>query len=523
MPSPIVNEGASLLALDRPQPVPLDFLIGGDPAATIISLDERVFRRGELIELVLAARRAWASLRLAPGDVVAWVGQTTIEAIVAELAVSSLDLVWAPLGSRLTVFELVERLHRLSPGAVLYDARSGDRAIEMTARTLEAIETHGQDLIAIGCGPQAEGLAFSSFIEIGTALRGDPPVCRHRHLNRIQFTSGTESTPKAVGLSSAALMGNARSMAASMRLTEEDRFFSPLPLDHAAGYCTLLTTLGSGGLCMLQRYFDAEAAIAQMKRLSCTALRGVDATYADLVDASGSNPPRIRSGILSTTNREIRGRITDAFGFDEGVQVYGMTESSGPATLSRSDESFEERLETHGAPVATMEIRIDGSQHEGQGEIFLRGQRMMLGYLGDTAATARSCEGGWFATGDRGELVEGRLRYLGRIKDVIRVGGENVACAEIESVLAAFPGVRQAAAFPLPHERLGDVVGAAIVTSDPSFDVDGLRAHTAGRLARFKVPREFHVVDHLPLTAAGKVRRRDLTRAFTARSNEEKT
>jgi acyl-CoA synthetase (AMP-forming)/AMP-acid ligase II len=498
-------------------PVPLDLLLERDGTALALVLDERSYATADLVRRVHALRRAFASLALPPGSVVSWIGLTSVEAVTCELAVTSLGLIWAPLGARLTARELTERFQRLAPRVVLHDAVEGGRS-QIAERTAEALDAYGFDGLDVGIGAPGRGLSFDALLDIGRALTRDPAIVRDASINRIQFTSGTESVPKAVALSSVALMANARTMAAAMRLGHDDRFFNPLPLDHAAGYCTLLTMLGAGGASVMQPYFEAAEALELMRAHRCTAFRGVDAVYLDLARLAGDDPPRVRTGVLSTTNASVRRRVEAAFGFEDGIQLYGMTESSGPAVISRAGEPVDLRLGTHGAPVEGMEVRISEPDERGVGEIQLRGERMMVGYLGDPAATAKACAGGWFSTGDLGQFSEGRLRYLGRTKELIKVGGENVSCAEIEAVLIDCPGVEQVAAFPVPDERLGEVVGAAVVGAD----LERVRAHAEAHLARFKRPRELVLVDELPRTSAGKVRRRDLAQ-LVERSDAART
>lgn len=490
--------------------IPYDFLEYGEGDSIALVLDEREYTRAELRARVLAVRRGLASLVLRPGAIISWIGLTSIEAIVCELAVTSMDLVWSPLGARLTPRELGERFAQLQPAVVLHDTPSGGRS-RIGERVAEALDSCGFSGLEVLIGPTDSGFTFSSLLDIGDAIRRDPAFVRDRAVNRIQFTSGTSASPKAVGLSSEALMANAQTMAAAMRLGVEDCFFNPLPLDHAAGYATLLTMLFAGGSSVMQPFFEPARALELMRAHKCTAFRGVDAVYLDLVRLAGGAPPRLRTGILSTTNPSVRRRVQEAFGLEEAIQLYGMSESSGPATIGLIGESAEERFETHGRPVDGTEVWIASPDAEGIGEIHLRGSRLMTGYVGNPAATAAACFGGWFATGDRGQLVGEHLRYLGRIKDLIKVGGENVACAEVEAVLIDCPGVADAAAFPIPDERLGEVVGVAVVPSDvEQLTPEVVQAHMAEHLARFKQPHRVLILDELPRTSSGKLKRRDL-------------
>lgn len=500
------------------RPVPLDLLAAGERDATAIVLNGETTSYGELSAKVAAARRGLVSLGLRPGAVVAWAGLTSIEAIACELAVTSTGLTWAPLGARLTAAELVDRISRLAPSAFLYDVRTTGRGA-VAERVIEALDTAGAETLEIGIGGPGRGIAFDSLVDIGLGMTRDPEVVRHDGPDRVQFTSGTSSAPKAAALTTLAMMRNAASMAEAMRLTGDDAFYNPLPLDHAAGYCTLLTMFRVGGTSVMSTYFDADEAVALMRSHSCTAFRGVDATYMDMVAAAGDDPPWIRTGVISTANPTVRERVLEVFGFEDGVQLYGMTECSGPATMTDAGDPDAIRLETHGKPVEGMQARIHQPNADGVGEIQLRGDRLMVGYLEDPGAMAETFAGGWLATGDLGTMVDGQLTYLGRRKEIIRVGGENVSCAEIESVLLQCPGVASAAAFPLPDERLGEVVGAAIVPEASGLDIGRIEAELSRRMARFKLPREIHTVSELPQTGSGKIRRRDLSERYGGTTN----
>jgi fatty-acyl-CoA synthase len=206
--------------------------------------------------------------------------------------------------------------------------------------------------------------------------------------------------------------------------------------------------------------------------------------------------------------------------------TFGMTETCGSALLTAPlSDPVEVRRRTVGRPLAGTGVRVVGPDGEvvargTPGELLLRGERLTRGYHDDPAATAAAIDpDGWLHTGDLAAMdPDGRLRIVGRLKDMIKTGGENVTPEEVEDVVAAHPAVARAAVVGAPDERWGElVVGFVVPAPGATVDPDELTAHCRERLSPFKVPRRWHLLDELPLTASSKVQRAELRKIAAAR------
>jgi len=201
-------------------------------------------------------------------------------------------------------------------------------------------------------------------------------------------------------------------------------------------------------------------------------------------------------------------RMQSELDFDIVLTAYGLTEASGFGTMCRTDDDPVTVATTCGRPIAGFELRIDSPDDGEAGEVLLRGENVMLGYLDDPAATAAAIDAdGWLHTGDIGTVdAAGNLTITDRLKDMYICGGFNVYPAEVEQVLARLPGVADAAVIGVPDERLGEV-GRAFVVARPGADLDDTTviSHTRKHLANFKIPRTVVFLAELPRNAAGKV------------------
>lgn len=505
--------------------IPLDVVreqAAANGAKLALAIDGEETTYAELAHRASCVARGLIGSEVGPGSVIAAVCGTSREFVVMDLAVNSLGMIWAPLNTRLTEHELAYQLQRINPRAVLYDPMIGARNLEeRLLQALSMVADQGKAPMLIATEKQPGKFSVDDLYAIGGISARTYRFPSPKGYERIQFTSGTTSKPKAVALSLNAFMNNAEAMAEAMKLTPEDSFFSPLPLNHSAGYCTLLAMFRAGGTFVSQRKFDAKSAFQSILAYRCTALRGVDAIYSDLIEEARiqGRCPAIRTGVLSSGNEVIKRRLLSTFGMPEAITIYGMTETSGPATITNDSDTIEQRLNHHGTPMKGMEISIAAASAKGDayGEILVRGSQMMVGYLGNHQELAQHITDGWFHTGDLGVIRDGKLLYLGRKKEMIRVGGENVSCLEVEEVLIGHPAVKQAGVFPLPDDRLGEVVAVAVVLR-PGYraDAEALIQYSRERLASFKIPRAVYVVDALPLTESGKLQRHILKNKVAA-------
>ncbi len=339
----------------------------------------------------------------------------------------------------------------------------------------------------------------------------------------LMFTSGTTGVPKGVMSAHRQTLGVAQVWARGAGLGPADRYAIVNPFFHGFGYkAGVIAALTAGTAIHPVITFDAEELMAQIERERITVLPGAPTIFITLI-----NHPRLREFDLTSLRFAIAGsssvpetlfvEMLDVLGIDQVAQAYGLTECM-VATQSRPHEDPRHVAETTGPAVPGIEVRVVDDEGRDtptgtDGEIWLRGANVMLGYFEDPDATAAAIDpDGWLHTGDVGRLDEhGCLKITDRIKDLIIVGGFNVYPAEVENVLAAHPDVVEAAVIGVDDERMGSVAHAVLRLRDGvTLDDAAMVAYCRERLANFKVPRSFAVVEDFPRNASGKILKREL-------------
>ncbi|MEA2297167.1 MAG: o-succinylbenzoate---CoA ligase [Solirubrobacteraceae bacterium] len=304
------------------------------------------------------------------------------------------------------------------------------------------------------------------------------------------LTSGTTGPPREVVLTYGNLLWSALGSATAIGLDPAERWLCTLPAAHVGGLSILVRSAIYATTAVVHPGFDAPTVLAALMDGAITVVSLVPTTLARLLDAGLRDPPCLRCALIggaplapALAERALAAGVPVS-------QTYGLTEACSQVTTQRPGDGRPDA----GPPLFCTRVRIQA------GEIQV---------AGPTLATAA---GEWLATGDLGELVDGRLRITGRRADTILSGGENIAPTEIEAVLGEHPQVAEAAALGVPDREWGEAVWALVVVraETPSLDPDELRRHCRGRLAAFKVPKEFVFVASLPRTRSGKLVRGEL-------------
>jgi len=366
-------------------------------------------------------------------------------------------------------------------------------------------------------------LSFHDLAKLGA---GNPQEAFKRAVSKvgsedlamIQFTSGTTAMPKGAMLFQVAMLRGAQCGCQALKLTAADRFFSPQPFFHVGGSIqVMLTPIVSGCTMVVQPYFDAGEALELMERHRCNVLMGHQPHYIEYLNHPDLKQRKLvlEKGMIFAS-AEVNRRVYEEMGIKKLISPYGLTETHIGGTACEMDDPLELRMTTVGRPMPGVEIGI--RQPEGKhflpagepGEVCFKGWCITKGYFDDPEKTAEAIdEDGWFRTGDVGVIgSDGCVRLIGRIKDMIRVGGENVAAADVEAALLRHDAVKQAVAVGMADDRLAEVV-AVFVELKPGQRVteaeivDYCRRH----LASFKVPRRVQFVDDWPMTGAGKIQR----------------
>ena len=338
----------------------------------------------------------------------------------------------------------------------------------------------------------------------------------------IQFTSGTTGAPKAATLSHRGLLNNAWFTGEIMGTSHQDAICVPLPLYHIFGMLTgnLLAMLRGAKIVHPGDAFDADAVLSAVEEEHCTSLYGVPTMFLSELASLETRPRNLstlRTGIIAgaVVPMELLRRVMSEMNMTGVVNGYGMTETSSAIMVTSPTDTPERRVSSVGRVVPHVEARIVDANGltvpVGQtGEILARGYSAMLGYWGDPETTAKVIDPeGWVRTGDIGMFDKnGYGKIVGRIKEMVIRGGENISCGEIEDFLLLHHAVESAQVVGVPDEKYGEELCACIkLKRNAGASGDELREFCRGKIAHFKVPRYVRFVDEFPLTASGKVQK----------------
>jgi fatty-acyl-CoA synthase len=338
----------------------------------------------------------------------------------------------------------------------------------------------------------------------------------------IQFTSGTTGLPKGATLTHRNIVNNAANVTAAMRFSPADRLCIPVPLYHCFGM--VMGTLGcvAQGAAMVfpGEGFDPAATLAAVHQERCTALYGVPTMFGAMLDHpdfAAFDLASLRTGIMAGAPCPIAvmQRVVDRMHMREVTIAYGMTETSPVSFQSHTDDPLDKRVTTVGRIHPHLEVKLVGPDgatvpRGAVGELCTRGYSVMQGYWDEPERTAEAIDaGGWMHTGDLATLDEGGYcNIVGRVKDMLIRGGENVYPREVEEVLYQHPAVAVAQVFGIPDPKYGEEVCAWIVTKPgAAVGAEELVAFCRDRLAHFKVPRMVRFRDSLPMTVTGKAQK----------------
>ena len=335
----------------------------------------------------------------------------------------------------------------------------------------------------------------------------------------IQFTSGTTGSPKGATLTHFNIVNNARYAAKAMALFAEDRLCIPVPLYHCFGMVlgVLTCTAVGAGMVFPGEGFDAEATLAAVARYKCTALHGVPTMFiAQLEHPNFANydTSTLRTGIMAGAPCPIdtMRAVIDRMHMREVTIGYGMTETSPLSFQSRTDDPIDRRVSTVGRILPHVEVKIVDANGKvarlGElGELCTRGYGVMRGYWDDPERSAEALDAaGWMHSGDLATIDEhGYCTIVGRLKDMLIRGGENIYPREIEEFLLRHPKVQSAQVFGVPDHRLGEEVCAFIVLKpNQSATAEEIQSFCRSQISHHKVPRYIRFVPEFPMTATGK-------------------
>ncbi len=422
--------------------------------------------------------------------------------------------------------ELAPELAASEPGH-LHSARLPDLRIVIRLGTERSAGMFNFDDIAAKAGPGE----FEVLKTIGAELDFDAPI-------NIQFTSGTTGSPKAATLTHHNIVNNASMSASIMKFTERDRLCMPVPMYHCFGMVlgTLLCTSSGAAIILPAAGFEADACLRAIEAERCTAVHGVPTMFIAMLDEPGfadRDTTSLRTGIMAGAPCpiELMHRVIDEMHLGEITIGYGMTETGPLSTQTLPGDPIELRVGTVGRPLPNTEIKIiDESGRivpRGEpGELCTRGYNVMRGYWGDPERTARDIDDArWIRTGDVATMDENNyVRIVGRSKDMLIRGGENIYPREIEEFLYTHPKVEQAEVVGVPDPKFGEEVAAWIkLREGQTANEAEIREYCKGRLAHFKIPKYIRFVDEYPMTVTGKVQKYLIRESMAEELEQKKT
>ena len=520
-----------------------------DETPTLGSLPERAARRwgsrealtfrdqrrtfADIHARVDAVAKGLLELGIAPGDKVALWMVNRPEWIDAMFAVMKIGAVLVPVNTRFRTDDTAYVLGQSDATTLILAARSGPiDYLGMLRQVVPALGTRPdprfpslRDVVVLSDEAHGDTVDWAAMLERGRHVSDQALRLRASKVDPADsafmlYTSGTTGFPKGA-VHNHRLVQNTWDHGDRMGVTINDVILMYLPLFHAFGFIEGATmSMVRGARLVLTETFDPDECLDLLERERATMIHGFDTHYQLLLDAQARKPrdvSSVRTGICGTGMSSaipVARRARQTFG--NLMTGFGMSEIGIGATFSFLDSTEEQCVEANGYPGNGYEVRIvdpaTGAEQPVSvpGEILVRGYMVTRGYYKKPEETARVIDkDGWFHTGDMGVMrPDGHMRFIGRYKDMLKVGGENVDPMEVEAFLMAHPAIAAAAVVGLPDARLAEVA-VAFVQTKPGCTLTerDVIEHCRGRVASFKIPRHVCFVDEFPMTTTGKIQK----------------
>lgn len=501
-----------------------EFLVVHDQRITYAQFAQRIkqFSRG-----LLAAG-------VKEGDKVAVWLPNGIEWVDAVFSLANIGAIFVPVNTRFKTEEL-EYILRQSDSSALILGESFQKAeylnmflklcpemVSSKAGGLNSAKLPGLKTITCVSEKRIPGAYFfKDLFSMGQEIDLKPvedSVDPHQTVS-ILYTSGSTAFPKGVMLTHNNILRNGFEIGERLGLSAEDRYFNPCPYYHNAGLVDgLLAVLTHGSCNVTLPSFDARESLAVMERERCTVVGGIQTMYVKMMEEPGLDRQKLslRTGWTTGPPQTVRD-IYEKMGVSGITNLYGISEASPCCSISDClHDSLEDRMNRMGKPLPDVEMKIISPQTgeplspNEKGEICVRGWNLMQGYYNKPEETAKAIDSeGWLHTGDLGFIDEkGQVFFMGRFKNVVRSGGENISPEEVENFIFRHPKVKHVEIVGLADEKWGQRVVACIELKDgmeaTSEEIIGFCKE---RMANFKVPKEVHFVTDWPMTGSGKVQK----------------
>ena len=501
-----------------------------DRDALVVPFQDFRATYGELWDLTTRLARALLARGISKGDRVGIWAPNRYEWVVVQYATARIGAVLVNVNPAYRAHELEYTLNQSALRLLLHAGRF--RATDYTAmvdsvrdRCPALTETVVLDGEWDALLEEAPGVDDGALAEREASLSFDDPI-------NIQYTSGTTGAPKGATLSHHNILNNGYFCGEILGYTEKDRVLIPVPFYHCFGMVIGNLACTTHGACMVApaESFDPAATLAAIERERCTSVYGVPTMFiAQLnhADFARTDFSSLRTGVMagSPCPVEVMKQVREQMNVREITICYGMTETSPVSTQTRVDDPVDKRVGSVGRIHPHVEIKVIDPEsgrivpRGTSGELCTRGYVVMLGYWNQPEATAAAIDDArWMHSGDLAQMDdEGYLKIVGRIKDMIIRGGENVYPREVEEFLYTHPEVEDAQVIGVPSARYGEEVMAWIKPkAGAALTGEQLRAFCHGAIATYKIPRYWKLVDAFPMTVTGKVQKFRMREIATA-------
>lgn len=480
-----------------------------------------------LQERVGRLARGLGRLGLRPGDRVAVLLGNSIEWILCDLGAGAAGAVFVGLNTWYREPDLAFVLSHCGARAVICADQLFGRPVLNLVRRVRAACPELRHIIVVGPTSNADVISFAEVEQLGVEP-GTLPAVRPNDPANILYTSGSTARPKGVVLHHGNLIENGLAIGDRQHVGHGDVLWLGVPLFFSFGAANaLMVALTHGVTVILQDHFDAGHALDLIAEHGCSMYYGMPHMTQALIDEQARAPRDIKSLVTGLTLGPPEAIRMTAELVPGICNIYGLTETYGNCAVTDRYDDLELRATSQGEPLPGFEVRVvepETGEALPPGEIgrlMVRG-RVFSGYYGDAEATAAAfSEEGWFDTGDLGSLgPDNRVRYAGRLKEMIKVGGINVSPLQVEEAILGAPGVRQAHVVGCPHPDRGEVPVAFVEWKEGAVvDLEAVLAHCRRELPSYAVPLRIVPCrdEELPRTATGKVRRLDLVERLRVR------
>lgn len=508
----------------------------------VVLLEERL-TWSELAARARELARGLIGMGVAPGDRVGLLMANSPECVACIFAITMCGAVLVPINTRYRAVELPHVITNADLVAILTSDRIDDY-VDLPGLLREALpglaEAPDPHALALAAAPslrtvvvlgrrRSPGALSAGELEELAAGVSEDELDRRRRLVRlgstglVLYTSGTTSLPRGAILAHESLVRIWTEIGRIYRLTCADRVWMPCPLFHLAGVGPTMMCAGAGAAILTDAFFSPDRALALLERERASILYSAYPPITQGIlahpDFDATRLPDARA-MLNVAPADTLRQMQAALPQVTQLSLYGLTEGGGPVANNTLDDDLDTRVTTCGQALPGVRIRVVDPEtrrplRSGEpGEIAVSGISVARGYLKDADTTAAQFDDeGWFYTGDQGVLDDQeRVTFLGRLKEMLKVGGENVAPSEVEAVLAQHPAVKLVQVVGAPDPRLDEVVAAFVELRAGATASDAeLIEFCRGRIASFKVPRHVRFVTEWPMSAT-KVQREPLRR-----------